>query len=221
MNLTAKKRHHWNQEDMDNSPFLPAAVPQEPEPVEVEMEVEGAPGRAQPHAQSQTQVPPGQKKPKVVVASAIAWMMDEIIPIPGTKLKVGLDPLFGLLPGGGDLASSSISCVALLEAVRRGLPFRAVRQMSVNILLNAGVGSIPVVGDIFSVVFRSNSRNRDIIKANLDQALAEGREPSWWPVIFVLLFVGGVVAASIALNLFLWFWLFSNIVAGVNAVIGA
>ncbi|MEM1294995.1 MAG: DUF4112 domain-containing protein [Verrucomicrobiota bacterium] len=135
----------------------------------------------------------------------IAWIMDEAISIPGTNVKIGIDPILGLLPAGGDLAASTAGVFAFIEAVKRGLPIKAIWKIVGNILLNAGVGTIPIIGDLFSVMFRSNSRNRDIINENLRQALAEGREASWWRVIPAVVAILVFVGCAITLNLYLWY----------------
>lgn len=118
---------------------------------------------------------------------AVAWLMDELISIPGTRIKFGLDPLIGLFSAlgipVGDALSNVISSVSLVEAIRRGLPFRSTVRILGNILLNAGAGSVPVAGDFFSLLFRSNSRNRDVIDTYLAQADLEGKRPSWWRVV--------------------------------------
>tara|TARA_R110002096_G_scaffold4493_10_gene20843 strand:+ start:11736 stop:12338 length:603 start_codon:yes stop_codon:yes gene_type:complete len=149
---------------------------------------------------------PVEKRAEVSKTSRfIAWIMDEAVSIPGTNVKIGIDPLLGLLPAGGDLAASCAGVFAFIEAVKRGLPIQALWKIVGNIILNAGVGTIPIIGDIFSVMFRSNSRNRDIINDNLRQALAEGREPSWWRVIPAVAAILVFVGCAITLNLYLWY----------------
>lgn len=165
--------------------------------------------------------PDAPKTRKAKASQVVAFLMDEILGLPGTKFKVGLDPVMGLLPGGGDMASGTISCVALFEAMRRGLPSRAIRQMMGNIMLNAGVGTIPVIGDIFSLIFRSNSRNRDIINRELAALPPEGqRKANWWPIISVMLFMVMLIVGAICLNLFIWYslthWVFQSFSAWIG-----
>lgn len=174
-----------------------------------------APGDAEPqpvssqeNAELVASEPPAPEEKKAEaskVSRFVAWIMDEAISIPGTNVKIGIDPLLGLLPAGGDLAASTAGVFAFIEAVKRGLPIQALWKIVGNILLNAGVGTIPIIGDIFSVMFRSNSRNRDIISENLRLAVAEGREPSWWRVIPAIIAIMIIVAGAITLNLYLWY----------------
>lgn len=131
---------------------------------------------------------------------AVAWLMDELVSIPGTNIRFGLDPLLGLFSAlgipVGDMTANLVSSVSLVEAIRRGLPIRSTVRILGNILLNSGVGSIPVAGDLFSVLFRSNSRNRDLIEGYLSSAESIGKKPSWWRVAGSLLAV--VVAILLA-----------------------
>ncbi len=154
-------------------------------------------------------VAPVQEKAKAT--GAIAWLMDEVIPIPGTNVKIGLDPLLGAfsalgLPV-GDAVTNGVSLVALVEAVRRGLPFKSMMQIAGNILMNAGFGSVPVIGNIFSVFFRSNSRNRDVINEHLRKAIETGEPASWWRVVPVLVFLVVFVLGALTLNMLLWAFL--------------
>ncbi len=162
----------------------------------------------------------GQERKASKTSCFIAWIMDEAISIPGTKIKFGLDPLFGLLPGGGDFASSTAGVFALIEAVKRGLPVGAMWKIVGNILLNAGVGTIPIIGDIFSVIFRSNSRNRDVINENLRLAIDEGREPSWWRVVPIVGAIFVIVLCAISLNLYLWYLLTKHPLNWLQSVTG-
>lgn len=151
------------------------------------------------------EVTPG---PQSTSTRAVAWLMDEVIPIPGTKIKIGLDPLLGAFSAVGlpvgDAVTNSVSLVALIEAVRRGLPFKSMMTIAGNILVNAGFGSFPILGNIFSVFFRSNSRNRDVINQHLREAIASGEPASWWRVVPVLAFLVVFILGALGLNMFLW-----------------
>ncbi|MEM7013344.1 MAG: DUF4112 domain-containing protein, partial [Verrucomicrobiota bacterium] len=123
-----------------------------------------------PKSESDIEFPEPEKNAKPKASSLVAKLMDEAITIPGTNVKLGLDPLMGALPIGGDMLGAGIGCISLVEALRWNLPTKIVWRIIGNIGLNLGFGSIPVIGDIFSVIFRSNSRNRDLIKDHLQEA---------------------------------------------------
>lgn len=79
--------------------------------------------------------------------------------IPGTKFKIGLDPLIAFIPGIGDFLSSSVSAVVILESVRKGVAFSVIFRMGLNMVINALFDAIPGIGPFFSAFFKSNSRN--------------------------------------------------------------
>ena len=92
-------------------------------------------------------------------AKIVARWLDELLQIPGTKFKIGLDPLIAFIPGIGDFLSSSVSAVVILVSVRKGVAFSVIFRMGLNMVINALFDAIPGVGPFFSAFFKSNSRN--------------------------------------------------------------
>lgn len=140
----------------------------------------------------------------------IAWILDEFIRIPGTNFRIGLDPILGLIPGGGEILPSMLACFLLADARRHGLPFKLLMKMSGNILLNAIVGAFPLLGDLFSAWFKSNSRNYAMMQQFLDSPQGDQSGGSWWP----LLFIAATFIAVTLLNIAIW----SFIIALVSAI---
>ena len=97
----------------------------------------------------------------------IAKLLDTAIGIPGTKFRIGLDPILGLLPGGGDLIGGMISAYMIYLAASFGLEQPKITQMVKNIALETFVGFIPIVGDIFDFYFKANIKNLDILEQHL------------------------------------------------------
>jgi hypothetical protein len=85
--------------------------------------------------------------------------MDELVAVPGTSIRVGLDPVVGLVPVVGDAISAVVGFWLIAEATRFGVPRLVVGRMIVNTVVDLAVGAIPLLGDLFDVVSRSNSRN--------------------------------------------------------------
>ncbi len=101
-----------------------------------------------------TAVPSGLRR-----ARHVATLLDDAITIPVVNVKVGLDPLVSLVPVSGDIVAVVCSLYIVFEAVRSGVPRSVVVRMLLNIAIDAAVGSIPVVGDLFDVVWKANRRN--------------------------------------------------------------
>jgi Domain of unknown function (DUF4112) len=90
---------------------------------------------------------------------ALTRLMDQAFGVPGTKWRFGLDALFGLVPGLGDIAGGLIAVYALRVARQLGAPGVIQLHMLTNIAIDASVGTIPVLGDLFDFVFKAQTRN--------------------------------------------------------------
>jgi hypothetical protein len=144
----------------------------------------------------------GKRKALEPVFKWIAYIMDEVVRVPGTKFRFGLDPLLGLIPGIGDTSSAVVSAFALIQAVRLGVPKILLTRMALNILVNEVIGVVPVVGDAFSFWFKSNARNYEIIKHHRLGSSAPKRT-DWLFVIGILLLLLVIVCAGIAISFLL------------------
>lgn len=142
-------------------------------------------------------LPPGSTRDDMHLSRIIAWILDDLIPIPGTKYRIGLDPLIGLFPGLGDSSTAVFSSLILIHALRAGLPRIVLVRMALNILLNSLVGAIPVAGDVFSAWFKSNQRNYALLQKHAGAARNSTRT-DW---IFVSLIIGAVLLVAIGMSL--------------------
>src|SRR5215204_3273588 len=98
---------------------------------------------------------------------ALATLLDSAFIIPGTKQRVGIDALLGLIPGIGDLVSTALASYIIWEAKQLGLPRWKIARMIGNVAVDTAIGAIPFAGDVFDVVFKSNQRNLRIIHEHL------------------------------------------------------
>ncbi|MEO0413535.1 MAG: DUF4112 domain-containing protein [Verrucomicrobiota bacterium] len=140
-----------------------------------------------------------QLREKARTSKRIAWLLDECIRIPGTKIKFGLDPIIGLIPGAGETTATIIGASVLADAGKKGIPIRTLFKMGGNMGFNAIIGAIPGVGDLFSVWFKSNSRNYKMLQEFMDSDDGSQARGGWWPfmVIFVILLT--IIAINIAM----------------------
>lgn len=134
----------------------------------------------------------------------VARMMDEAFTVPFTSIRFGLDPLIGLLPGLGPVASAVISLVLVGMSARLRVPKRVLALMTMNILMNAVLDAVPVVGDGLSIFFRSNSRNYALLREHAGTARPVSRG-DWW-FLFGLLGVAGAVIFGVLFGLFYVVW---------------
>ncbi|CAN5905659.1 DUF4112 domain-containing protein [soil metagenome] len=128
----------------------------------------------------------------------IVWLMDRSFRIPGTKIRFGLDPLMGILPIGGDAAAGIIQAAfVLLGVFHYKVPKPIVARMAANVLLDTTVGSVPILGTIFDVFFRANTRNLTLLREVQEQRKLEGTV-STGPSIRYLIIVGLMIATMFA-----------------------
>ena len=148
-------------------------------------------------------LPPEQKKKRAAVDPLFKWLaliMDNVLRVPGTNLRFGLDPIIGLFPGVGDTASAVVSAIALIQAARAGVPKILLSRMAANVLINELVGIIPGIGDAFSFWFKSNARNYELLK-QYSAAPHLRRRSDWIFVIVVLGVLAAIVVAGIIVSL--------------------
>ena len=104
----------------------------------------------------------------------ISHLMDSKFQIPGTKFRFGLDPILGLLPGLGDVASMAVSAVLIFHMARYGASRKLVILMAGNVLLDTIIGSIPFLGNIFDFFSKANDRNLRLMKRHYQEGKYQG-----------------------------------------------
>jgi Domain of unknown function (DUF4112) len=155
---------------------------------------------------------PRTSPPSFAAARTLAHWLDAGIRIPGTILRFGLDPLIGLIPGVGDAAGAVLAGWILVEAMRLGASRATVLRIAGNIALDAGVGAIPVLGDIFDFAWKANLRNVALLERHLGapvQAARADRFVVWLVLCGVLV----MVLALLALGILLTRWAFHALAA--------
>lgn len=101
--------------------------------------------------------------------ATLAKVMDSIVAIPGTNIRIGVDALLGLVPVVGDVISQAISSYIIWEARRLGVSRWTMARMIGNSLADMAIGAVPFAGDLFDVAFRANLKNLALLKAELER----------------------------------------------------
>ncbi len=123
----------------------------------------------------------------------ISHLMDSRFRIPGTRFRFGLDPILGLLPGVGDAASLAVSGVLIYHMARFGASRKLVIMMAGNVMLDALLGSIPILGNIFDFFSKANERNIRLLKRHYQEGKYQGSGTG------ILVVVGIILIALIGL----------------------
>ena len=130
----------------------------------------------------------------------MSHLLDNAIPIPGSGVRVGLDPILGLVPGGGDVVTGLLSVYIVYEAAKMGLPAATLGRMGGNILLDVLSGTVPVVGDLFDVTWKANSQNVALLEkhmANPVPSKAADKLLAMGVIVALLVLVLGMAVCSV------------------------
>jgi hypothetical protein len=112
-----------------------------------------------------------------------ARIFDSAFRIPGTNIRFGIDPILGLVPGVGDLATPMLSLVMLWHGARLRVPKIVLARMVFNALIDAVMGVIPVAGDVFDFGWKATQWNLALIERHA----VEGARPTSGDYLFVTL----------------------------------
>lgn len=133
--------------------------------------------------------------PKMHWVSRLSYLMDKQFRFPGTNFRFGLDPVLNLIPIAGDMTGLLISGGLLLAMVRKGASNKVVVLMTLNILLDAIIGAIPVIGQIFDFFFKANSRNIKLMREHYleNKHQGSGKGIILWTVIIILILLSSAI----------------------------
>ena len=146
----------------------------------------------------------------------LSRLLDTSIGLPG-GYRIGIDPIIGLVPGIGDVISSGLSVWLVYDAARLGISKRVLARMVLNVVLEAAVGVVPLLGDIFDAAWKANVRNMRLVEASYNPAL---KERSFWKMIAVLLAAVVIIYGSLFLAFYLFFtWVFAMFGAALDSLL--
>ena len=128
----------------------------------------------------------------------VGWLLDNSIPVPGTRFRLGIDQLIGLVPGIGDLIGGLLSLYIIVESYRLGVPRTLLARMGWNVAVDTLVGEVPVLGDLFDIGFKANVRNLALLDGYL-QRPAETQRASRWVIALLVLGLVLLTAGAVAL----------------------
>jgi hypothetical protein len=146
-------------------------------------------------------------EPRLVFARFVAELLDQRFTIPGTSIRIGLDPIIGLIPGVGDTLANLAGSTILLVGAQFRLPKVVLLRMALNVALNTLIGAIPVIGDLFSIWFRSNVRNARLLELHATRHAQKAAPADW---LFVMTVIGGLLLLLIGVVVGLS-WMFKQL----------
>jgi hypothetical protein len=138
-------------------------------------------------------------------------LLDQAFQVPGLGVRFGFDALIGLIPGLGDTLTSFASLYILGVAAKMGVPRVTIARMGLNLGIDYVIGSLPLVGDVFDVWWKSNVRNVDLVRRHLSIVQEEARQATradWLFVGLVMVVLVALLVGSAVLFLAITAWVF-------------
>lgn len=158
--------------------------------------------------------PQPHRYPDITMSRTLARFTDDLIRVPGTNFGIGADAVVGLIPGVGDLIGTGLSSAIMVDAVRQRVPLPVLARMGANLLIDTGLGFVPVAGDALDVVHRANRKNYRL----LEQCVAQGRRvdvsAKGYVGLAVAMVVGFVLVSLVLIGLLIW-----GLLAGLGALV--
>jgi hypothetical protein len=137
-------------------------------------------------------------------ARTLARLLDSAVRVPGTNIRFGADAVIGLLPGLGDIGGAALAGYLVILAQRLGVPRAVVLRMLANVAVDTIAGSVPVIGDLFDVAYKSNLKNVALLERALERPTETSRTSRLMVVGTILglalLVAGGLVVTVIVIR---------------------
>jgi hypothetical protein len=105
---------------------------------------------------------------------ALTRLLDTAVEVPLLRTRAGLDALFGLVPGIGDVVSGALGLYLVFEARRLGASRWLQARMIGNLLVDSALGAVPLAGDLFDVYFKAHVRNLKLLQKELGEPFIDG-----------------------------------------------
>ena len=129
---------------------------------------------------------------------SLAWQWDNLLRIPGTPIRLGWDALLGVIPVVGDAAGGMLGSYGIWVGWRQGAPLSVLLRMLLNVLIDTVTGAIPVLGDLFDIGWRSNSRNLALLDRWLERPDQLRRRSAWLLIALAAILLLALLAALAA-----------------------
>lgn len=146
-------------------------------------------------------------------AQLTRWMtrlLDDMATVPGTNVRVGLDPLLSLVPGAGTTVGTAFGAVMLADAIRLRMPLPVLARMGGNYLIDWLVGMIPFLGVFGDLAFRANRRNLKLLNRTIaDRDQVRDASVKYW--IAAAAIVVGLLLVVITLTMVVLGWAWTNL----------
>ncbi|MCQ6956572.1 DUF4112 domain-containing protein [Mucilaginibacter aquariorum] len=154
------------------------------------------------------------KSKQVVLSGQLKWVeriasvMDDKFRIPGTNFRFGLDPILNLIPFAGDISGFLVSAALLYVMAKNGVSRKVLILMAINISVDAAIGAIPLLGQIFDFYIKANTRNIKLLKEHYQEGKHAGSGNGIIAILLIVLLI--VISVILYLSYIALRWLFTQ-----------
>lgn len=130
----------------------------------------------------------------------LSYLLDDLVQVPGTKVRVGVDPLLSLVPWAGTAVGGVFGGAILLDAIRLRAPVSVIARMGANTIVDWLLGMVPFVGAVFDAAFRANKKNLKLLNRSIEnRELVRQASVKYWVGVaaLVALLISIIVAIPI------------------------
>ncbi|MBE9232086.1 DUF4112 domain-containing protein [Cuspidothrix issatschenkoi LEGE 03284] len=160
-----------------------------------------------PNSPEQFSITPDGYAPRLKRLRQLSRLLDNMVNIPGTKVGIGLDPIIGLLPIGGDVLGLLFSFYIIIEAAQLGVSTATLARMVMNVIVDSLVGAIPMLGDLFDFAWKANNYNIILLEEALKSPQKNKKADKSFMVVFSIgLFFLAIVLIAIPMILLRILW---------------
>ena len=147
-------------------------------------------------------LPPGSP---ARISRTFAWLLDDLIGVPGTKLRFGVDPILSIVPFAGTAVGAVMGSVILIDAIRLRAPVSVLIRMVGNYVIDWLMGLLPFLGAFLDAAYRSNHKNFKLLERTIADREQVRRTTFWyWISVVAMVMIIIAVVLSVPIGLLLW-----------------
>ncbi len=155
-----------------------------------------------PLASTRLPLPPGSP---ARVSRTFAWFLDDLVGVPGTRIRFGVDPILSFIPFAGTAVASLMGSVILADAVRLRAPTPVLARMVGNYVFDWLLGLVPILGAFFDAAHRSNHKNFLLLERTIADREHVSRRTFWyWISILAMVVIVIAVVLAVPIGLLVW-----------------
>lgn len=136
----------------------------------------------------------------------LSYLLDDSIRLPGLDYRIGIEPLIGLLPVVGDAVGLALSAYVLGVTARSGVPRATVARVACILWLDAVVGAVPVVGDVFDAYWKANLRSARLLEARLADPASAAADRRYLRRLVAVVALFSLLALTLLAGVAWWVW---------------